>query len=82
TAHRDGGRAATEHLLGLGHQDIAVIARTSHHTLRGDTERLAGYRSAHAAAGLHVHQQYLRYAGCDPEHAYRVAHDLLRLEHP
>ncbi|MFE0723386.1 MULTISPECIES: LacI family DNA-binding transcriptional regulator [Streptomyces] len=82
TAHRAGGHAATEHLLRLGHRDIAVIARHSHHALHVDTERLAGYRSALAAAGLHVRHQYLRYAGSAPEHAFHAAHDLLALEHP
>ncbi|GAA5210951.1 LacI family DNA-binding transcriptional regulator [Streptomyces thinghirensis] len=82
TADRAGGQVATEHLLHLGHRDIAVIARHGHHALHVDTERLAGYRSALAAAGLHVRQQYLRYAGSVPERASQVAHDLLALEQP
>ncbi|MFE0930412.1 LacI family DNA-binding transcriptional regulator [Streptomyces mutabilis] len=82
TANRAGGWAATEHLLRLGHKDIAVIARHSHHALHVDTERLAGYRSALAAAGLHVRQQYLRYAGPAPDRALCVAQDLLAQEHP
>ncbi|HEY6017946.1 MAG TPA: LacI family DNA-binding transcriptional regulator [Gaiellaceae bacterium] len=49
-AHAAGGRAATEHLLSLGHRRIAAI--TGPAGWMASTERLNGYRSALAAAGV------------------------------
>jgi LacI family transcriptional regulator len=47
-----GGREATAHLLGLGHRRVALLGvKTSWTT---DAGRLAGYRKAHADAGLAV----------------------------
>lgn len=46
-----GARAATEHLIELGHQQIAFLARPHLHLLP-ITERLAGYRQALRDAGL------------------------------
>jgi len=45
-----GGRAATEHLLLLGHRRIGAITGVA--DWLASTERLSGYRSAFAAAGL------------------------------
>ena len=45
-----GGRLATEHLLGLGHRRIAHVTGPEGHSPSSD--RLAGYRSALAAAGI------------------------------
>src|SRR5919201_4652881 len=49
-AHASGARAATEHLLELGHRRIAAI--TGPPTWFASTERLNGYRAALAAAGV------------------------------
>jgi LacI family transcriptional regulator len=46
----EGGRLATEHLLSLGHQKIAVISGEASH--KDSTERLRGHCAALAAAGL------------------------------
>jgi LacI family transcriptional regulator len=46
-----GGRLATEHLLGQGHQRIAILLAPSYYTTG---RRLRGYRRAHRAAGLTV----------------------------
>lgn len=48
--NRNGGRAVAEHLIGLGHRRIAVIAGTRAMTTIAD--RLAGIEEAFAAAGL------------------------------
>jgi DNA-binding LacI/PurR family transcriptional regulator len=54
-----GARAAAEHLLGLGHRDVLIVAvegpalATGEHGRTGVTERrLRGYRSAFQAAGV------------------------------
>jgi DNA-binding LacI/PurR family transcriptional regulator len=48
--NRGGARAATEHLIGLGHRRIAHISGP--HGLGISRERVAGYQEALAAAGL------------------------------
>lgn len=48
--HREGGRIAAEHLLGLGHTDIAHISGPRR--LRLVRERMAGYQEAIRARGL------------------------------
>ena len=47
---RQGAQAAVEHLLGLGHQEIALIASDSPHP--SVAKRLSGYRRAHEEAGM------------------------------
>jgi LacI family transcriptional regulator len=49
-ANTSGGRAATEHLLALGHRRIAAITGPSGWTATED--RLVGYRAALAGAGV------------------------------
>jgi LacI family transcriptional regulator, galactose operon repressor len=49
-ANASGARAATEHLLSLGHRRIAAIMGPA--DWMASTERLNGYRSALAAAGV------------------------------
>jgi LacI family transcriptional regulator len=46
----EGGKLATQHLIDLGHKDIAFIAGAAQHP--DSDERMRGYRSALAAAGL------------------------------
>ncbi|MCF6467678.1 LacI family transcriptional regulator [Nonomuraea sp. MG754425] len=48
----DGAREATEHLIGLGHERIAIV--TGRPGVPCAVERLNGYRQAMAAAGLAV----------------------------
>jgi LacI family transcriptional regulator len=45
-----GGYAATRHLIGLGHRDIALLTHSNH--LQNFLQRIAGYRRALAEAGL------------------------------
>lgn len=53
-----GGLAATEHLISLGHSDIAII--TGPEEQNCSRARLAGFHSAMQAAGLKVRPEYIR----------------------
>src|SRR4249919_3445573 len=50
--HRGGGLEITRYLIGLGHRRIALL--TGRAALLPSSERLAGYRQAHAEAKLKV----------------------------
>lgn len=66
-----GARAATEHLLGLGHRRIALfIDETDWTTGQG---RYDGYLAAHAAAGVDVESGLVVSAGWDVENSYTRA---------
>ncbi|MFF9086765.1 LacI family DNA-binding transcriptional regulator [Streptomyces sp. NPDC014991] len=79
-ADRQGGVSATEHLLGLGHERIAVI--TEHPRAVAGDARLAGHRSALASAGVRHRAEYLRPAGLDEATARQRTHELLDLPEP
>jgi DNA-binding LacI/PurR family transcriptional regulator len=74
-AHR-----ATAHLLELGHRRIALVMDEIHWTTGRD--RLAGYRMAHAAAGVPDDPSLVVTAGWDVEGARSAAHELLRRQDP
>ncbi|MFE7975990.1 LacI family DNA-binding transcriptional regulator [Streptomyces shenzhenensis] len=75
-----GGVTATEHLLALGHERIAVLAGQPG-TMSGDA-RVAGYRSALASAGVRQRAEYLRYPGLDEAAVRLSTRDLLDLPEP
>ena len=75
-----GGVTATEHLLHLGHRRIAVIAG-SRRRMCG-AARVAGYRSALAAAGARQYAEYLRVGGPDEGTARVRMLELLDLPQP
>ncbi|MFJ4326169.1 LacI family DNA-binding transcriptional regulator [Streptomyces tricolor] len=79
-ANWQGGVSATEHLLGLGHERIAVIA--GHRRAMAEGARVAGYRSALAAAGVRHRAEYVRHAGGDETAARLRMHELLDLPEP
>ncbi|CCK26588.1 LacI family transcriptional regulator [Streptomyces davaonensis JCM 4913] len=79
-ANWQGGVTATERLLALGHQRIAVVAGQQR-TMAGDA-RVAGYRSALASAGLRHRPEYLRHTGSDHRLAHRRTLELLDLPEP
>ncbi|MCE7012085.1 LacI family transcriptional regulator [Kibdelosporangium philippinense] len=58
-AHFSGARAVADHLIGLGHRDIGVIAGPDE-WLAGDA-RLAGHRAALAQAGILLTPERLRH---------------------
>ena len=79
-ANWQGGVTATEHLLSLGHERIAVITGRRRTMCSG--ARLAGYRSALASAGLPHRPEYIRHAGFDEAVARRHMRELLDLSQP
>ncbi|MEU9167266.1 substrate-binding domain-containing protein [Streptomyces sp. NPDC048420] len=79
-ANWQGGVTATEHLLALGHERIAVVA--GHHRKMCSGARVAGYRSALAAAGVRQRPEYVRHAAFDESVAHRRMLELLDLPEP
>ncbi|PWI14632.1 LacI family transcriptional regulator [Streptomyces sp. Act143] len=79
-ANWQGGVSATEHLLALGHERIAVIA--GHRRRMCSTARVAGYRSALASAGVRQRPEFVRHAGFDKAVARQRMLDLLDLPEP
>jgi LacI family transcriptional regulator len=77
-AHSSGARAVADHLIGLGHRDIAVIAGPEE-WLAGDA-RLAGHRAALAKAGVLLTPERLRHVEPTVAHGARAAAELLDLE--
>lgn len=75
-----GGLAATEHLVALGHRRIAVI--TGPPELVCSRERLDGYRTAMARAGLPVDDRWIRYGNFYPGDGRTGAAELLELADP
>jgi len=70
-------RRATEHLIGLGHTQIAFLGGGSDsHWTHVDKQRLSGYDSAMAEAGLSAHRRHVRSEVSMPA-GYRAAVDLL-----
>ncbi|MEU7476787.1 substrate-binding domain-containing protein [Lentzea sp. NPDC042327] len=74
-AHSTGARAVADHLIALGHRDIAVIAGPSE-WLAGDA-RLAGHRSALAQAGVLLSADRVRCIEPTTAEGRRAALDLL-----
>lgn len=79
-ANWQGGMAATDHLLALGHERIAVIAGSRRKMC--STARVAGYRSALASAGVRQRPEYVRHAGFDESVARERMRELLDLPEP
>ncbi|MFJ9020477.1 LacI family DNA-binding transcriptional regulator [Streptomyces sp. NPDC102259] len=79
-ANWQGGVTATEHLLALGHERIAVIAGPRRKMC--SSARVAGYRSALASAGVAFRPEYLRDGGFDESVAHRRMQELLDLPAP
>ncbi|MFI2432839.1 LacI family DNA-binding transcriptional regulator [Streptomyces sp. NPDC018693] len=79
-ANWQGGVTATEHLIALGHERIAVIAGLRRRMCSG--ARIAGYRSALAAAGLAHRPDHIRYGAFDEGVARLRMRELLDLPEP
>ena len=75
-----GGRAATEHLLSLGHRRIAVIGGPPSHA--SSNERVAGYRAALADSSVAADEALVRRGPFDEEAGYVQACALLDLPMP
>jgi DNA-binding LacI/PurR family transcriptional regulator len=74
-ANWSGGRAATRHLIGLGHRRIAVIGGPPRRL--ASRARVDGYRSALEEAGLPFDPELVRHGDFSNEPAYRHALELL-----
>lgn len=70
-----GGREATDHLLRLGHRDIALLAGSEDSPAA--PLRAQGYRDAHAAAGLKASEDRIFMAGWDIDAGFHGAMKLL-----
>ncbi|MGY5882305.1 LacI family DNA-binding transcriptional regulator [Modestobacter lacusdianchii] len=73
-----GGLSATEHLIGLGHRRIGVIAGIP--ALLASRARLDGHRAAVEAAGLTVDPDLVLVGDFDHESGFRLGAQLL--DHP
>lgn len=80
-AHAAGARAATQHLVDLGHRRIAII--TGPPEQLSSDGRLSGYRAALSAAGVAAPDEYIRSAWePDVNHGVSVSKALLDLAEP
>ncbi len=79
-----GGRLATEHLLGLGHERIAFLGDFEHnyHGFTSSAMRRVGYQEALSAAGLEVALELVRRASHGREPAAGLTRELLDLDNP
>ncbi len=75
-----GGIAATEHLIGLGHRRIGLLAGRP--DLESARLREQGYRRALEAAGLPFEPDLVRVGGYRRESAREAARELLERERP
>ena len=75
-----GARMATEHLLELGHQDVAIITGPLHLTTGHD--RLAGFRDTLAAAGRSLPDDYVQLGDFKEASGYAATERLLELSRP
>ncbi|MBO8193460.1 LacI family DNA-binding transcriptional regulator [Streptomyces oryzae] len=79
-ADERGAHSAVGHLLALGHVRIAVIG--GYRRKPCGSGRVAGYRSALAAAGLRPRPEFVRYADFDARLARARTRELFALEEP
>jgi DNA-binding LacI/PurR family transcriptional regulator len=71
----DGGRMAAEHLLGLGHTRLGIVAGTRSHLYNG--ARIDGFTTALRTAGVDLPPGNLVYCDWDREGARAAARDML-----
>ncbi|UCH60939.1 MAG: LacI family DNA-binding transcriptional regulator [Anaerolineales bacterium] len=74
--NRVASRIAVEHLLGLGHKEIACITNADL-SYTAATERLIGYQEALEAAGLSLNDELVGYGDFSPESGYAAMMELL-----
>lgn len=69
---------AVAYLIGLGHQDLAMISGP--HTLPTASERLQGFRTACAEAGLRLRKDCVREGFLGVEGGYKATREVLALK--
>ena len=72
---REAARRAVEHMIGLGHREIAHVAGTEEVAI--GRERRAGYEEALRAHGIDVREEWIVSGGFDEWHGYRAMRELL-----
>jgi LacI family transcriptional regulator len=75
-----GGRAATEHLIALGHRRIAIIS--GHANMRCSKDRIAGYRAALEDGGIPIDPELMRPGDFSQKAGYEQTCELLELAEP
>jgi LacI family transcriptional regulator len=75
-----GGRAATEHLIALGHRRIAIIS--GHANMRCSKDRIAGYRVALEDGGIPIDPELMRPGDFSQKAGYEQTSELLELAEP
>ena len=70
---------ATRHLIGLGHQRIALITHAQL-VYTASLDRLAGYRQALLAAGLPFRPELVRHGNFTPQSGFQAMQELLALK--
>lgn len=80
SADWNGAFQATQHLIGLGHERIAIIAGPD--GMMASTARLSGYRAALEAAGLPIRREYVRPGEFHRQDGLVEAHALLSSAEP
>ena len=70
-------RLATEHLISLGHTQIAMITNGPL-IYTAATDRMAGFKSAMQAASLAVNQNWVRIGSFTPESGFRAMSSMLQ----
>lgn len=78
--NRDGARTAVEHLLRLGHGDIALI--NGPRNLDVSLERLAGFQDALQVAGLAIRKSFIVHGDFRQSGGYAAMNGLLKLTPP
>ena len=78
--NQEGGRAAANHLIELGHRRIAYLGDQTGY--QSDAERCAGYREAQDAAGIQFTPELVVQGDGKPEGGNRAMDQLLALADP
>jgi LacI family transcriptional regulator len=78
--NRRGAELATQHLVQLGHHQIATIAGPQH--LSNARGRLAGFEDALRDHRIRVKKEYLQFGNFLQESGYQCAKKLFSLRHP
>jgi DNA-binding LacI/PurR family transcriptional regulator len=76
-ANQAGARSATQHLLRMGHRQLAVITGPLH--LTNAVERLKGFKNALAEANVSIEPEYVQEARFNRQSGYEAAKRLLRM---
>jgi DNA-binding LacI/PurR family transcriptional regulator len=77
--NRRGAELATQHLLELGHREIATIAGPQH--LSNARGRLAGFEETLRCRNIRVQNGYIQYGNFLQESGYRCAEKLFSVRH-